>query len=277
MPTINGMARDGEPFTGFLYAGLMIDSSGQPRTVEFNCRLGDPETQPIMMRLKSDLFEMLMHATDGTLDKVDLEWDRRIALGVVMAAAGYPLDAAQGRRRSPASCQKLPTRWSSMPAPGSTAGTWSAAGGRVLVRHRARRFVQAGAAASLRGGAGHPLRWRAVSKRYRPPRASSADRRLAMIDTAAVRSLSARPCSSSIVGDDRSRGGPRVRARRLDPPAGRPAAGRRPVATDRGRPTDRARRLQFFACARAIPCRHRRPSTGPNWPARRSRRWAFRW
>ncbi len=96
MPTIHGMAREGEPFTGFLYAGLMIDSTGQPCTVEFNCRLGDPETQPILMRLKSDLFELLMHATDGTLDKVELDWDRRIALGVVMAAAGYPLDPRKG-------------------------------------------------------------------------------------------------------------------------------------------------------------------------------------
>ncbi len=96
MPTIQAMAREGEPFTGFLYAGLMIDSHGQPRTVEFNCRLGDPETQPILMRLKSDLFELLMHATDGTLDKVELEWDRRIAVGVVMAAAGYPLDPRKG-------------------------------------------------------------------------------------------------------------------------------------------------------------------------------------
>ena len=89
-PTIAGMARDGIVFTGFLYAGLMIDAAGQPRTVEFNCRLGDPETQPIMMRLKSDLFDVLMHATDGSLDSVELEWDRRVALGVVMAAAGYP-------------------------------------------------------------------------------------------------------------------------------------------------------------------------------------------
>ncbi len=96
MPTVNGMARDGEPFTGFLYAGLMIDAKGQPRTVEFNCRMGDPETQPIMMRLKSDLFEILLHATDGTLDKVEPEWDRRIALGVVVAAAGYPLDPRKG-------------------------------------------------------------------------------------------------------------------------------------------------------------------------------------
>ncbi|MES2100491.1 MAG: phosphoribosylglycinamide synthetase C domain-containing protein, partial [Pseudomonadota bacterium] len=74
----------------------MIDASGQPRTVEFNCRMGDPETQPIMMRLKSDLFDVLMHATDGTLDSVELEWDRRVALGVVMAASGYPLTPRKG-------------------------------------------------------------------------------------------------------------------------------------------------------------------------------------
>jgi len=96
LPTIAGMAADGIVFTGFLYAGLMIDAAGQPRTVEFNCRLGDPETQPIMMRLKSDLADVLMHATDGTLDQVELEWDRRVALGVVMAASGYPLNPRKG-------------------------------------------------------------------------------------------------------------------------------------------------------------------------------------
>jgi len=96
MPTVQGMARDGVPFTGFLYAGLMIDPSGQPRTVEFNTRMGDPETQPIMMRLKSDLFEVLMQATDGSLDQVELQWDRRVALGVVMAAGGYPLTPRKG-------------------------------------------------------------------------------------------------------------------------------------------------------------------------------------
>ncbi len=89
-PTFHGMAREGQAFTGFLYAGLMIDAQGQPRTVEFNCRLGDPEAQVILMRLKSDLFEVLMQATEGTLDKAELLWDRRTALGVVMAAAGYP-------------------------------------------------------------------------------------------------------------------------------------------------------------------------------------------
>jgi phosphoribosylamine--glycine ligase len=96
LPTIAGMAKDGITYTGFLYAGLMIDSHGQARTVEFNCRMGDPETQPIMMRLRSDLFDVLMHATDGTLDKVALEWDRRVALGVVMAAHGYPLNPRKG-------------------------------------------------------------------------------------------------------------------------------------------------------------------------------------
>ena len=98
-PTIAGMAKDGVPFTGFLYAGLMIDAQGQPRTVEFNCRLGDPEAQVILMRLKSDLFEVLMRATDGTgpgLDGVELQWDRRTALGVVMAAHGYPAAPRRG-------------------------------------------------------------------------------------------------------------------------------------------------------------------------------------
>ena len=96
LPTVEGMAKDGIPFTGFLYAGLMIDAQGHPRTLEFNTRMGDPETQPIMMRLKSDLVEVLLHATDGTLDPVELQWDRRTALGVVMAAAGYPASPRKG-------------------------------------------------------------------------------------------------------------------------------------------------------------------------------------
>ncbi|MFL6692295.1 MAG: phosphoribosylamine--glycine ligase, partial [Ramlibacter sp.] len=91
MPTVRGMEKDGIPYTGFLYAGLMIDKQGRLKTLEFNCRMGDPETQPIMLRLKSDLFDLLMAATAGTLDQVELHWDRRTALGVVMAAPGYPL------------------------------------------------------------------------------------------------------------------------------------------------------------------------------------------
>jgi phosphoribosylamine---glycine ligase len=90
MPAVKGMAADGKPYTGFLYAGLMIGADGAPRVVEFNCRLGDPETQPIMLRLKSDLLELVENAIDGTLDQVEAEWDRRAALGVVLAAAGYP-------------------------------------------------------------------------------------------------------------------------------------------------------------------------------------------
>ena len=96
LPTIRGMEKDGIPFTGFLYAGLMIDPQGRPKTLEFNCRMGDPETQPILMRLKSDLLELLGAAIDGRLDQIELEWDRRPALGVVMAAHGYPEDPRKG-------------------------------------------------------------------------------------------------------------------------------------------------------------------------------------
>jgi phosphoribosylamine--glycine ligase len=96
MPTIKGMEKDGIPYTGFLYAGLMIDAQGMPKTLEFNCRMGDPETQPIMMRLKTDLVEVMLAATSGKLDTLELEWDRRPALGVVMAAAGYPMNPRKG-------------------------------------------------------------------------------------------------------------------------------------------------------------------------------------
>ncbi len=94
LPTIKGMEKDGIVFTGFLYAGLMIDSQGKPKTLEFNCRMGDPETQPIMMRLKTDLVDVLWAATESSagkqLDSIELQWDRRSAVGVVMAAHGYP-------------------------------------------------------------------------------------------------------------------------------------------------------------------------------------------
>lgn len=89
-PTVKGMAAEGNTYTGFLYAGLMIDKQGQPKVIEFNCRFGDPETQPIMMRLQSDLVELCLAAVEGKLDKIQSQWDPRPALGVVMAAKGYP-------------------------------------------------------------------------------------------------------------------------------------------------------------------------------------------
>jgi phosphoribosylamine--glycine ligase len=96
LPTIQGMARDDAPYVGFLYAGLMIDAAGNPKTLEFNCRLGDPETQPIILRLKSDLLELIEHALAGTLDQARPQWDRRAALGVVVAAGGYPEEPRKG-------------------------------------------------------------------------------------------------------------------------------------------------------------------------------------
>ncbi len=95
-PVVKGMANAGTPYVGFLYAGLMIASDGTPKVLEFNCRLGDPETQPIMLRLKSDLYVLLDRALKGELDEVEAEWDRRVALGVVMAAAGYPAAPRKG-------------------------------------------------------------------------------------------------------------------------------------------------------------------------------------
>jgi len=95
-PTVRGMAAEGLPYTGFLYAGLMIDSDGTPRVLEYNCRFGDPETQPIMLRMRSDLVSLCNAALDGRLDEVEAEWDPRASLGVVMAAGGYPDDYHTG-------------------------------------------------------------------------------------------------------------------------------------------------------------------------------------
>jgi phosphoribosylamine--glycine ligase len=95
-PAINGMEKDGVPYVGFLYAGLMVGPGGQIKVLEFNCRMGDPETQPIMMRLKSDLVTLIEHAVDGALDRIEAEWDPRVALGVVLAACGYPENARKG-------------------------------------------------------------------------------------------------------------------------------------------------------------------------------------
>jgi len=96
LPVVQGMEAEGNRYSGFLYAGLMVSPAGQVRVLEFNCRLGDPETQPILMRLKSDLLSLLDHAVSGTLDQADAEWDRRFALGVVLAAAGYPDNPRRG-------------------------------------------------------------------------------------------------------------------------------------------------------------------------------------
>ncbi|TSJ49439.1 phosphoribosylamine--glycine ligase [Atlantibacter subterranea] len=95
-PTVRGMAAEGNTYTGFLYAGLMIDKQGNPKVIEFNCRFGDPETQPIMLRLQSDLVELCLAACDGKLDEVQSQWDARPSLGVVMAAGGYPADYRTG-------------------------------------------------------------------------------------------------------------------------------------------------------------------------------------
>ncbi|HEX4984964.1 MAG TPA: phosphoribosylamine--glycine ligase [Burkholderiales bacterium] len=95
-PVVQGMEKEGTPYTGFLYAGLMIRPDGAAKVLEFNCRMGDPETQPIIMRLKSDLFGIVEHAVNGSLDRAEAQWDRRVALGVVMAAAGYPGEPRKG-------------------------------------------------------------------------------------------------------------------------------------------------------------------------------------
>jgi phosphoribosylamine--glycine ligase len=95
-PAIAGMAKDGAPYVGFLYAGLMIDKAGNPKTLEFNARLGDPETQPILLRMKSDLLALVEHALEGTLDRAATDWDRRSALCVVLAAANYPEEPRKG-------------------------------------------------------------------------------------------------------------------------------------------------------------------------------------
>ena len=98
LPAVQGMAAEGNPYVGFLYAGLMIDRDGNPKTLEFNCRLGDPETQPIILRLKSDLVELIERALAGSLERAEADWDRRSALGVVLAAPGYPEEPRKGDR-----------------------------------------------------------------------------------------------------------------------------------------------------------------------------------
>ena len=171
-PTVRGMEREGSPYTGFLYAGLMIDEAGHPRCLEFNCRMGDPETQPIMMRLKSDLFEVLMAATSGKLGEVELQWDRRIALGVVMAANGYPRAPRKGDLIEGAAAQDSEEV---MVFHAGTAlgenGTLRTSGGRVLcvtalgdtTRQAQKRAYDAASAIHFDGAHyRHDIGWRAV-------------------------------------------------------------------------------------------------------------------
>ena len=176
LPTIAGMAADGMPFTGFLYAGLMIDAHGEPQTVEFNCRLGDPETQPILMRLKSDLFDVLMQATAPTASRsteVELQWDRRVALGVVMAAARLSGRRRAAATRSPA-CRQASrrTRRCSTPAPSCATASVVTAGGRVLCVTALGDSTRLAQQRAYDVRARHPLRRRAV------PRATSASARI---------------------------------------------------------------------------------------------------
>jgi phosphoribosylamine--glycine ligase len=131
-PTLAGMRLDGYPYLGFLYAGLMIMPDGSPKVIEFNCRLGDPETQPIMMRLKSDLVEICRATLNGTLDSVRIEWDARAALGVVMAAGGYPGSYAKGHEITGLETADGATRKVFHAGTAISDGTLVTAGGRVL-------------------------------------------------------------------------------------------------------------------------------------------------
>ncbi|ASP48090.1 phosphoribosylamine--glycine ligase [Cognaticolwellia beringensis] len=132
MPTVEGMAREGAPYTGFLYAGLMIDTDGTPKVIEYNCRFGDPETQPIMMRLKSDLVELCMMACRGELDKATIDFDPRPAVGVVMAAAKYPASYPKGDVISGLDTNKATDRKTFHAGTAEKDGAIVTAGGRVL-------------------------------------------------------------------------------------------------------------------------------------------------
>ena len=246
----SGAWKGRHPFTGFLYAGLMIDAQGQPKTLEFNCRMGDPETQPILMRLKSDLCELLGAAVDGKLDQVELQWDRRTALGVVMAAHGYPEAPRKGR------CHHRPAA-----GPGRRHG--------VPCRHRAERGVPHTSGGrvlcvtalgdSVRQASSAPTMWRAAS-------ISMARRCAATLVTAPSRThepaLQHRqhrgprawlPGRSAGAHHRCARSGGRCGRRAPSPTRGtrrrRAAAGRRHHPHHRRRPRVRAGGLWFLMCA----------------------------
>jgi len=132
MPTVNGMANEGAPYTGFLYAGLMIDAGGTPKVIEYNCRFGDPETQPIMMRLNSDLVELCLAACKGELDETVIDFDPRAAVGVVLAAAGYPGSYPKGDVISGLDVNTLTDRKTFHAGTALNDGKIVTAGGRVL-------------------------------------------------------------------------------------------------------------------------------------------------
>jgi phosphoribosylamine--glycine ligase len=132
MPTVEGMAREGAPYTGFLYAGLMIDNDGTPKVIEYNCRFGDPETQPIMMRLQSDIVELCMMACRGELDQATIEFDPRPAVGVVLAAAGYPNSYPKGDVISGLNINQKADRKTFHAGTAEKEGAIVTAGGRVL-------------------------------------------------------------------------------------------------------------------------------------------------
>ena len=132
MPTVQGMAAEGAPYTGFLYAGLMIDADGTPNVIEYNCRFGDPETQPIMMRMKSDLVELCLMACRGELDKATIDFDPRPAVGVVLAAAGYPESYPKGDVISGLDTNKADDRKIFHAGTAAKDGNVVTAGGRVL-------------------------------------------------------------------------------------------------------------------------------------------------
>jgi phosphoribosylamine--glycine ligase len=132
MPTVEGMAQEDAPYTGFLYAGLMISADGTPKVIEYNCRFGDPETQPIMMRLESDLVELCLMACRGQLDQANIEFDQRAAVGVVLAAGGYPGSYAKGDVISGLEANTLSDRKVFHAGTAEKDGQVVTAGGRVL-------------------------------------------------------------------------------------------------------------------------------------------------
>ncbi|HQQ59136.1 MAG TPA: phosphoribosylglycinamide synthetase C domain-containing protein, partial [Thermomonas sp.] len=172
-PTVQGMLEDGIPFTGFLYAGLMIDASGAPKVIEFNVRFGDPETQPVMLRLESDLLDLLDAAIDGKLDGAHAQWNPQPALGVVMAAKPYPEtpitgDVITGLGNVPASAKVFHAGTAQ-----DAAGNVVSAGGRVLcvcalgdTVHAAQRAAYAGVAAIHWANEFHrnDIGWRAIAR-----------------------------------------------------------------------------------------------------------------